>query len=551
MNGPGSKRARRALSLALALAAAVGAVASSGCDRSPANEPLVESFGFPISMVARRYDVNGEDVDVLFVVNANFDLQLRGGSVVVVDVGAAEAAAAGCADVTTDAGDCLRTTPDGTPRLRPESFMHPSDAVRIASYAREIVIDAGGSNLYVTSGGDDSITWVEVDPSKLRTARADGFGVLSCYEASSENAALLAANAGLVDGNGDVTDADGDGVEDDQMELPDCGDPWTPRPELFNSELDDEERMAAADSGGVSPEEWRRFDAMASSPFGIDLDPTGRLLHATGFDSAALTVMRLREAGDPCFGLSSCVGQPVFLNSFPSVTLATGVAVHPTTGLAYVTGRSPADTTSGIQVDVFETAAMATEPEPFLPIFAEDLNLGEDDEVPDEVSPLVDSLRFFREAGHDLRGIDFSGDGERAYVVERSGGADSLLIIDIAGASTGDVDAPFETAIDVGRGAQHLAVIPGAGASGGDVVVVSCFADGALYVVDTDLLEVVAIIRTDSGPFGMTLWPDEAAPERLFVASFRASTVTAIDVTSEPTAWARLYTLGAQRVDEN
>ncbi len=149
----------------------------TACDRRPPNEPPSEVFAFPTALKAHSYGAAGPNL--LFVLNSNFDLNKKGGSLVTVNIDLAEEVGTLCASAT--GGPCLVPTPQGTPRLKAEAILHALDAVRVSSFARDLAITSDGLDLYAPSSGDDSLTWIEVDPTDFAKAPMERRGSCSPY----------------------------------------------------------------------------------------------------------------------------------------------------------------------------------------------------------------------------------------------------------------------------------------------------------------------------------------------------------------------------------
>ncbi|HEV8320672.1 MAG TPA: hypothetical protein VG389_03600, partial [Myxococcota bacterium] len=494
---------------------------------------------FPTALRAHGYPGGP---DLLFVLSSNFDLSLSGGSLATIDIGIAEEVGALCAGAGGAGGVCLGYGAQGYPRIHSGAVMNCLDAVRVSSFARDLALSADGLNLYAPSGGDDSLTWVEVHPERATDPRGDGRGVLSCYAAAGaapDLDALLAANAQQGCPGGDLGDLD-------VFSVPVCNDLHRPRPALAN---DYEDYCADPTNPNHTPPpvglDPCPLEHMPGAPFAVALSADGRLAHVTHLDSGALSVFQIVGGVGP-----GDDGRPSYVNTFDSVDLANGVSFHPTSALVFVTGRSAVNAAAGTRLAVYETAAIADEPEPFLP--PPDAAEGAD-APPPAVDPHVTTLSIAADAGHDLRGITFSADGTRGYLVERSAGGDVLVVLDTAGVMRGDFVMPPMAAVAVGKGAQNVALIEGALPSGGRLVLVSCFTDDSIYMVDDAVMEVVGVVKVDRGPFGMALWtPDgAAAPRRLFVSSFTAATVSAVDVEPASPSFGEVrYAIGPPRESE-
>jgi hypothetical protein len=169
-------------------------VAASGCHWSlndAGTEPLPAQLYFPSGLAVDSFQGQA----VLFVSNANADLHYGGGTVMVVDLNRFDQAlrafpgcegAATCAN--TDVGLCKRDPLDPQVVDCDESAFILGDAtVKVGNFAGSIIVqnqnsdpklDDGHRRLFVGVRGDPSITWIDVDYSKLKTP----LGLLDCFD---------------------------------------------------------------------------------------------------------------------------------------------------------------------------------------------------------------------------------------------------------------------------------------------------------------------------------------------------------------------------------
>lgn len=123
----------------------------------------------------------------------------------------------------------------------------------------------------------------------------------------------------------------------------------------------------------------------------------------------------------------------------------------------------------------------------------------------------------------DTRGITFSPDGSRMYLINRD--PPSLQIFDT---SLKDTDFPANTVIgvtDICREANFLAAID---TGDGERVYISCFADGVIDVIDPNGGgSLIDQIQSGSGPYAVAA---SLARKKLYVSNFLEDTVSVIDI---------------------
>ena len=131
----------------------------------------------------------------------------------------------------------------------------------------------------------------------------------------------------------------------------------------------------------------------------------------------------------------------------------------------------------------------------------------------------------------DTRGLQFSPDGERLYVVNRR--PPSLQIYDTSLGPTGvPRNAPLGAA-DICRQASSVAVMrTGTAEDPQERAYVTCFQDGEVYVIDPAGQSMVEdIITVGRGPYAIAAAPDQ---KLVFVSNVLEDTVAVIDV--DPTS---------------
>lgn len=124
----------------------------------------------------------------------------------------------------------------------------------------------------------------------------------------------------------------------------------------------------------------------------------------------------------------------------------------------------------------------------------------------------------------DTRGMAFSGDGNRLYLVNRR--PPSLQIYDTSMDDAGFPRNEPVAAADICRQASTLTI---AGGGDDERVYVSCFQDGQIYVIDPrGTATIDDIVTVGRGPYAVA-----AAPSRnkLFVTNFLEDTIAVLDTT--------------------
>ena len=122
----------------------------------------------------------------------------------------------------------------------------------------------------------------------------------------------------------------------------------------------------------------------------------------------------------------------------------------------------------------------------------------------------------------DSRDIAFSGDGNRAYVVNRD--PPTLQIVDTAMGVTGVPNNVVDAAVELCRQASNVVV---ADTGFGDRLYVACFLNGEVWVIDPEGRQVESIISVGRGPQFLAASPGRGF---LFVSNFRENTVAVVDI---------------------
>lgn len=124
---------------------------------------------------------------------------------------------------------------------------------------------------------------------------------------------------------------------------------------------------------------------------------------------------------------------------------------------------------------------------------------------------------------NDTRGMAFSSDGTRLYVLNRRPPA--LHVID---ASAGPTGTPKHVAIGAHDVCRTASVVAVGDAGHGDRVYVTCFQEGELYMLDPlGGVTVEDIVTVGRGPYAVAL---SSARKKLFVTNFLEDTIAVLDV---------------------
>lgn len=125
---------------------------------------------------------------------------------------------------------------------------------------------------------------------------------------------------------------------------------------------------------------------------------------------------------------------------------------------------------------------------------------------------------------NDTRGMAFSADGNRLYLLNRR--PPTLQILDTSLGPTGVPRNALVGAVDVCRQASTVTVVD---SGDGDRVYLTCFQDGQIYVVDPrGLGRVEDIITVGGGPYSVAAAP---GGQRLYVTNYLEDTIAVIDLT--------------------
>jgi DNA-binding beta-propeller fold protein YncE len=459
-------------------AAAALAVAVVGCGIGQSGiAPPDDRFFFPAGIVA---DPSG---DWLYVVNANSDLRYNAGTVVAVDLRPVTEdrtkAWAACPRnnylPTEAAGDrfCCRDYLDDRILNCTESG-YLTSSVRIGSFGDTIVQQTPPTGtsvrrLFVTVRAEPSITFIDV-------AARDGGMQLGC------SAAAGAQGPGRKDGG-------------------ECEAAWKVR------------------TGGSTETPV----SLAEEPHALALDPGLGILYV-GHLSA------FTAAGETSFGgvslIDVCEPAPRLMSL--NVSVFSTIQTQAVTGFALPSIGDPAGA-------VFATSRFSR----FSPDVSElrliDATPCVPGQGPRDVT-LVAAGSFFASPYStqfgDLRGLLFSPDGMRAYVLHRQseGGGSmispaSLVVMDRRPNSRGEPSNVPISVVEVCRGPTKMHWHD---AGRGPRIYVNCFEGGQIYVIDPESPELQAIVEAGRGPADLVFSPTD--PTVAYVAGFADNNVGVIDL---------------------
>lgn len=121
----------------------------------------------------------------------------------------------------------------------------------------------------------------------------------------------------------------------------------------------------------------------------------------------------------------------------------------------------------------------------------------------------------------DTRGITFSADGDRAYVISRS--PPSLMVFDTSLGPTGVPRNEHLGSIEICGQPANLAV---GDAGSGPMAYVPCFATGQVWAVDLQAMQLLDTIEVGRGPNAVVF---STARKRVYVANYAEDTIAVID----------------------
>ncbi len=261
-------------------------------------------------------------------------------------------------------------------------------------------------------------------------------------------------------------------------------------------------------------------DPLPPEPFGIYVDGDGEYVVATHLEGAGLSLVDAPQSGEPPVLTDVLLG--VFQTDGRGLQSTVGVAARTPgarNGDIYVTSRSEATLRSLHIVDAGGRS---------------ELTIGRTFDLQRLAAP-----------SNEARGIAFSEDGGRAYVVNRA--PPSLQMIDTAPDARGRPANEPIGSVGLCREGSKVRV---ADVGRGERAYVACFASGDVWAIDTARRAVDAVIPVGSGPDGLAVSREESL---LFVSNFLDDSVTVVDLeegsNTEHRAVLRLG-LGARRNSE-
>ena len=232
-------------------------------------------------------------------------------------------------------------------------------------------------------------------------------------------------------------------------------------------------------------------------PFGVYVDDENEFVMATHLSIGAVSLTTAPRDGSPPQLTDAVAG--IFSapnNTFPGAVGVAGRMPGSVDDRIYVTSR----TDSRIQ-----TLLVAR--------------------IPGQPPQIVNGGFFFLNTvlpSTDSRDIQFSSDGNRAFIINRV--PPTLQIVDTSITSTGVPTNEVESAIELCRQASNLVVT---GEPGDERIYVACFRDGEIWVVDPTGRQVESIISVGRGPQFLVA---SVSRGLLFVSNFRENTIAVIDI---------------------
>jgi DNA-binding beta-propeller fold protein YncE len=269
-----------------------------------------------------------------------------------------------------------------------------------------------------------------------------------------------------------------------------------------NRLCDDDHRLSFlfndSDIGGI-PEE----------PYNVYADSLGQFAMVTHLVTGSVTLIDSPRDGS---AMITDVLQGIFGPDVNGIRGATGIVGRPSNNpegsIVYVGSRTED------RIQTFTVGRPANGKEPYL--------------LPGKWF-FLDAVGTFAGQSSDTRGMTFSQDGNRLYLVNRRPA--TLQVIDTSISATGvPKDEPLG-ATDICRQGSTVAV---SGSGADERAYVTCFQDGQVYVVDpTSGVYVEDIILSGRGPYAITA---ARSRNKLFVTNFLEDTIAVIDIApSSPT----------------
>ncbi len=238
-------------------------------------------------------------------------------------------------------------------------------------------------------------------------------------------------------------------------------------------------------------------------------DPFGVLVRQGRFpgDPDLLLTAAMIDGNAATFALADD-GTPALVGNLDLADGLYGFAESPVTGRIFASTKN----TNLLQILQVTPPAEGSTPNPLNPFLS-----------------LVGQVSIPAPVGTDHgRELAVSHDGQRLYVAYRA--PNSVAILGIGQSAQGQPQATVLTKVPTCVRPGGLVVAPPFGPLP-ELVYVSCFDSERIEVIDPALGQVVDIIRTGDGPFGMSLMDNEALGlRRLYVANFRSQTVGVVEL---------------------
>jgi DNA-binding beta-propeller fold protein YncE len=483
---------------------AIGCTAS-GSDVSAPSDRLVFPTGMAVS----------PDGNVLFVVNANSELVSDSGSLDVVDLGRVQGVitswlgylanpppGVACKDFAGGLPPSLGALPDGvtplscscdadnaaTLRCDEAYFINQGAGVRVGNFGTDLAVQDfshdGVTNLrvFAPTRGDPSVTWADFDGTTLH-----------CAPTSSDHHPLCDDAHRLTLLNNDP----------DLASLPD--EPFAVFADVVNAN-----------------------DAM-----GQPIQPTDGFAVITHLGTGSVTL--INAPADSSQVQITDILNGVFQADLTGATGATSVAARP---MPIPPPPPPPAPGEAVPEPVPDAIYVASNTENRVQLF----DVGMRDHAAGYLLPgtffVLDNVGTSAGGSTDTRGLRFSGDGNRLYLVNRA--PPSLQVYDTSLGATGAPNNALLGSSDLCREGTAAAV---AGTGSDERVYVTCFQDGQIYVVDPfGQSQVEDIVTVGRGPYAAVplhppprmppaMPPMPPTPNFLLVSNFLENTIAVIDIT--------------------
>ncbi len=245
---------------------------------------------------------------------------------------------------------------------------------------------------------------------------------------------------------------------------------------------------------------------LTAEPFNIFVDGPNEHVFVTHFTSGFVSLVSAPlEVGS----------QPLFQDTITSLFAPS--RLNGTTGAAGVAARLPGDPLGLVYVTSTREARVAVVAVSDGPLDAK--------ERPTEV--LVRSQSFFMQGLEtssiegDARSLTFSPDGSRAYIVNRT--PSSLHVLDTSLDLSGKPRNDWLGSVELCEQTANLAA---ADFGEGPRVVVPCFQNGQVWILDPVDLRLLAIEDSGRGPHGVAISP---ARKKIYIGNYAEDTITVVD----------------------